>query len=116
MLRYNLEKEGFDVATAPTARRRWSRSPSGKPDLVLLDWMLPLVSGLEVCRQIRRSAGTRDLPVIMLTARGEEGDSIRGLDGGADDYITKPFSPSRADRAHARRAAPRPARRSADDR
>jgi len=65
-----------------------------KPDLVLLDWMLPLVSGIEVCRRIRRSAETRSLPVIILTARGEETDRVRGLDSGADDYVVKPFSPS----------------------
>jgi len=65
-----------------------------KPDVILLDWMLPLVSGLEVCRQIRRSPRTRSLPVIMLTARGEEADRVRGLDSGADDYVAKPFSPS----------------------
>ncbi len=62
------------------------------PDLVLLDWMLPVMSGIEVCRQIRRKPRTRDLPVIMLTARGEEGDKVRGLNTGADDYLTKPFS------------------------
>ncbi len=65
-----------------------------KPDVVLLDWMLPLVSGIEICRQIRRSQETRSVPIIMLTARGEEADKIRGLNSGADDYITKPFSPS----------------------
>ncbi len=65
-----------------------------KPDLVLLDWMLPLLSGIEVCRRLRRLPATRATPVIMLTARGEEGDKIRGLNSGADDYITKPFSPS----------------------
>jgi two-component system, OmpR family, phosphate regulon response regulator PhoB len=64
-----------------------------KPDAVLLDWMLPRISGLEVCRQIRRAPAWRDLPVIMLTARGEEGDRVRGLDSGADDYVVKPFSP-----------------------
>jgi two-component system phosphate regulon response regulator PhoB len=62
------------------------------PDLVLLDWMLPVMSGIEVCRQIRRKPRTRDLPVIMLTARGEEADKVRGLNTGADDYLTKPFS------------------------
>lgn len=65
-----------------------------KPDPVLLDWMLPLVSGIEVCRQIRRMPEARSLPIIMLTARGEEADKIRGLNSGADDYVTKPFSPS----------------------
>jgi len=65
-----------------------------KPDVVLLDWMLPLVSGIEVCRQIRRAPASRTLPIIMLTARGEEGDRVRGLDAGADDYVAKPFSPT----------------------
>ena len=65
-----------------------------KPDLVLLDWMLPYVSGIEICRRLRRDPETRDLPVILLTARGEEDDRIRGLDSGADDYVVKPFSPS----------------------
>ena len=64
------------------------------PDLVILDWMLPLMSGIEVCRQLRRLPETRRLPIVMLTARGEEGDKLRGLDAGADDYVTKPFSPS----------------------
>ena len=80
-----------------------------KPDIVLLDWMLPLVSGIEVCRRIRRSPQTRALPVIMLTARGEESDRVRGLDSGADDYVVKPFSPSELVarlRAVIRRAAP----------
>jgi len=63
-----------------------------KPDLVLLDWMLPLMSGIEVCRQLRRNPETREIPIVMLTARGEEGDKLRGLDSGADDYVTKPFS------------------------
>ena len=63
------------------------------PDIVILDWMLPLMSGLDVCRQLRRRPETRQIPIIMLTARGEEGDRIRGLNSGADDYITKPFSP-----------------------
>ena len=78
------------------------------PDLVLLDWMLPLMSGIEVCRQLRRQTSTANLPIIMLTARGEEGDRVRGLDAGADDYVAKPFSPDRAGGAHPRRAAPHP--------
>ena len=65
-----------------------------KPDIVLLDWMLPYVSGIEICRRIRRNPDTRDLPIILLTARGEEDDRIRGLEAGADDYVVKPFSPS----------------------
>lgn len=63
------------------------------PDVVLLDWMLPKLSGLEICRRLRRDSATRNLPIIMLTARGEEEDRVRGLDSGADDYVTKPFSP-----------------------
>ena len=94
LLRYNLEGAGFDVADAPDGEEALISISERKPDLILLDWMLPLVSGLEVCRQIRRKPETRDIPIIMLTARGEEEDRIRGLDNGADDYITKPFSPS----------------------
>src|SRR5438067_4953831 len=94
MLRYNLEREGFAVDAAADGEEALLRIAERKPDAVLLDWMLPLVSGLEVCRQIRRAPATRALPVIMLTARGQEGDRIRGLDSGADDYVVKPFSPS----------------------
>jgi two-component system phosphate regulon response regulator PhoB len=94
MLRYNLEREGFAVDEAADGEEALLRIAEHQPDAVLLDWMLPLVSGLEVCRQIRRAPTTRSLPVIMLTARGEEGDRIRGLDSGADDYVVKPFSPS----------------------
>ena len=94
MLRYNLEREGFAVDEAADGEEALLRIAERRPDAVLLDWMLPLVSGLEVCRQIRRAPSTRSLPVIMLTARGEEGDRVRGLDSGADDYVVKPFSPS----------------------
>jgi two-component system phosphate regulon response regulator PhoB len=94
MLRYNLEKEGFEVAEATDGEEALLRIAEIRPDVVLLDWMLPLVSGIEVCRQIRRAPQTRTLPVIMLTARGEEADRVRGLNSGADDYIVKPFSPS----------------------
>src|SRR6516164_7932035 len=94
MLRYNLEKEGFGVCEAGNGEEALVQIAERKPDIVLLDWMLPLVSGIEVCRQIRRSLETRALPVIMLTARGEENDRVRGLDSGADDYVVKPFSPS----------------------
>jgi two-component system phosphate regulon response regulator PhoB len=94
MLRYNLEREGFAVDAAGDGEEALMRIAERRPDAVLLDWMLPLVSGLEVCRQIRRAPATRSLPVIMLTARGAEGDRIRGLDSGADDYVVKPFSPS----------------------
>jgi len=94
LLRYNLEREGFRVAEARDGEEALLMAREQKPDLVLLDWMLPLLSGLEVCRQLRRMAETRGVPIIMLTARGEEGDKLRGLDSGADDYVTKPFSPS----------------------
>ncbi|CAA7617971.1 phosphate regulon transcriptional regulator PhoB [Magnetospirillum sp. SS-4] len=92
LLRYNLEKEGYRVAEAGDGEEALTVLAERKPDLVLLDWMLPTLSGIEVCRQIRRKPATRELPVIMLTARGEEGDKIRGLNTGADDYLTKPFS------------------------
>ena len=94
LLKYNLEKEGFGVCEASDGEEALVQIAERKPDVVLLDWMLPLVSGIEVCRQIRRSPQSRAVPIIMLTARGEEGDKIRGLNSGADDYITKPFSPS----------------------
>jgi len=92
MLRYNLEKEGYRVCEAADGEEALTVLSERDPDLVLLDWMLPIMSGIEVCRQIRRKPKTRDLPVIMLTARGEEADKIRGLNIGADDYLTKPFS------------------------
>ena len=94
LLRYNLEKEGFAVCSAGDGEEALLQIAENKPDAVLLDWMLPLVSGLEVCRQIRRAPASRTLPIILLTARGEEADRVRGLDSGADDYIVKPFSPS----------------------
>jgi two-component system, OmpR family, phosphate regulon response regulator PhoB len=94
LLRYNLEKEGYRVTVAVDGEEGLSAIEDSKPDLVILDWMLPLVSGLELCRQVRRKPATRTLPIIMLTARSEETDRIRGLEIGADDYITKPFSPS----------------------
>ncbi|MBV9756393.1 MAG: phosphate regulon transcriptional regulator PhoB [Alphaproteobacteria bacterium] len=92
MLRYNLEKQGFRVEEAGDGEEALTRIEEVKPDLVLLDWMLPVMSGIEVCRQIRRRSTTRDLPVIMVTARTEEQDAVRGLNTGADDYVTKPFS------------------------
>ena len=92
MLRYNLEKEGYRVCEAGDGEEALTLVAERKPDLVVLDWMLPSLSGIEVCRQLRRKPATRELPIIMLTARGEEGDKIRGLNTGADDYMTKPFS------------------------
>jgi len=92
LLRYNLEKQGFRVEEATDGQEALLRVSENKPDLVLLDWMLPSLSGIEVCRQIRRRPATRDLPVIMVTARTEDQDAVRALDIGADDYITKPFA------------------------
>ncbi len=94
LLRYNLEKEGFQVCDAADGEDALVQIAERRPDVVLLDWMLPLVSGIEVCRRIRRSPENRALPIIMLTARGEESDRVRGLDSGADDYVVKPFSTS----------------------
>src|ERR1051325_6770684 len=86
LLRYNFEAAGYEVATALDGDEALLSVAERRPDLIILDWMLPSISGLEVCRQLRRKAATRDVPVIMLTARGEEGDRVRGLDSGADDY------------------------------
>ncbi len=94
MLRYNLERDGYRIVEARDGEEALMVVREERPDLVLLDWMLPLMSGLEVCRQLRRRTETRDVPIIILTARGEELDKVRGLDAGADDYITKPFSPT----------------------
>jgi len=94
LLQYNLDKEGFRVAVATDGEEALLLIDEGLPDLVVLDWMLPKVSGVEVCRRLRARPETRNLPIIILTARGEESDRIRGLDTGADDYIVKPFSMS----------------------
>jgi len=94
LLSYNLEKAGFQAQIARDGDEALLAVEERRPDLVLLDWMLPYVSGIEICRRIRRNPETRDLPIILLTARGEEDDRIRGLDAGADDYVVKPFSPS----------------------
>jgi two-component system phosphate regulon response regulator PhoB len=94
LLRYNLEREGFRVIDAANGEEALLVVKEQRPDLILLDWMLPALSGIEVCRQIRRSPEHRRTPIIMLTARGEESDKLRGLEVGADDYVTKPFSPS----------------------
>jgi two-component system, OmpR family, phosphate regulon response regulator PhoB len=92
LLEYNLEKEGFDVSLSADGEDALLRIEESPPDLVILDWLLPKVSGIEVCRRIRARSETRNLPIIMVTARAEEDDRIRGLDMGADDYLTKPFS------------------------
>ena len=94
LLRYNLEAEGYDVDTASRGDEADTRLKEKAPDLVVLDWMLPGLSGIELCRRLRARPETRALPIIMLTARGEEGDRVRGLDAGADDYVSKPFSPT----------------------
>jgi two-component system phosphate regulon response regulator PhoB len=94
LLRYNLEAAGHEVGIATDGDEALVSLSERLPDLLLLDWMLPGVSGVEVCRQLRRRRESRNLPVIMLTARGEEADRVRGLDSGADDYVVKPFSPS----------------------
>ena len=94
LLDYNLMKEGFRVERAADGEEALLRVAEEPPDLVVLDWMLPKVSGVEVCRQLRAGAETRRTPVLMLTARGEEADKVRGLDTGADDYVVKPFAMS----------------------
>jgi len=93
LVRYNLEHEGFKVECTADGEEGWIMAQETPPDLILLDWMLPNLSGIEICRRLRRHPETANVPVIMLTARAEETDRIRGLDTGADDYITKPFSP-----------------------
>jgi two-component system phosphate regulon response regulator PhoB len=92
LLRYNLEAEGYDVETVARGDDADTRLKEGAPDLIVLDWMLPGLSGIELCRRLRTRPETRDLPIIMLTARGEESERVRGLATGADDYIVKPFS------------------------
>jgi len=94
LLHYNLEKEGYRVGLAGDGEEALIQIDEQAPDLVVLDWMLPKVSGIEVCRRLRAAQATRNLPIVMLTARGEEADRVRGLDTGADDYITKPFAMS----------------------
>lgn len=94
MLRYNLEREGYRVYSTGDGEEALTMVKEYKPDLIILDWMLPSMTGIEVCKQLRWSNDTKNIPIIMLSARGEEGDRIRGLDVGADDYMVKPFSPS----------------------
>ena len=93
LLRYNLEKAGFTTVQADNGRAAIELIEEIDPDLVVLDWMMPEASGIDVCRELRSRPATRLLPIIMLSARGEEGDRALGLDTGADDYIPKPFSP-----------------------
>jgi two-component system phosphate regulon response regulator PhoB len=92
LLQYNLEKEGYDVRVASDGEEALVSVDEKLPDLIILDWMLPKISGIEVCRRLRQRSESRNAPIIMLTARGEESDRIRGLDTGADDYVVKPVS------------------------
>lgn len=92
LLRYNLESEGYETAIASDGDEAMLLIDERIPDLMLLDWMLPKISGIEICRRVRTRQETANLPIIMLTARTEEADRIRGLETGADDYVTKPFS------------------------
>src|SRR3954453_13085902 len=92
LLRYNLEAEGYDVETIARGDEADIRLREGAPDLVVLDWILPGLSGIELCRRLRPRPESKALPIIMLTARGEESERVRGLATGADDYIVKPFS------------------------
>ena len=93
MLAFNLRRAGYDVLSAATGMEARTSMVDQYPDVVLMDWMLPDISGLELTRQLKRDPETREIPVIMLTARAQEDDRVAGLEGGADDYITKPFSP-----------------------
>lgn len=93
MLGYSLQRAGFDVDAAEDVAAARRLVADRRPDLIILDWMLPDVSGVEYARALKRDESTRDVPIIMLTARVEEDDKVRGLDAGADDYMTKPFSP-----------------------
>lgn len=109
ILRYNLEAEGFQVVAASNGEEAMERVAEGLPDLILLDWMMPHVSGLEVCRRIRARPETRGIPILMLSARSEEVDKVRGLETGADDYVIKPYSVAELMarlRAHLRRVRP----------
>ena len=93
LLRYNLDAEGYDVETVGRGDDADTRLKERVPDLVVLDWMLPGLSGIELCRRLRARPETKQLPIIMLTARGEDVDRILGLEMGADDYLAKPFNP-----------------------
>jgi phosphate regulon transcriptional regulator PhoB len=93
LVRYNLEREGFQVAAATDGASGLAQIRKTPPDILLLDLMLPKLSGLDICKEIRRDTSLNRLPILMLTARGEEADRVVGLEMGADDYVTKPFSP-----------------------
>lgn len=92
LLKYNLEKQGYETVSVMDGKDVMNMAVTERPDLILLDWMLPNVQGIDLCRDIRKSYELRNIPIIMLTARGEEADKVRGLSYGADDYMTKPYS------------------------
>ncbi|AXI46557.1 phosphate regulon transcriptional regulatory protein PhoB [Sulfitobacter sp. SK012] len=92
VLAYNLEAEGYAVRRAENGEEAMLMIAEAPPDLIILDWMMPLMSGIEVCRQVKSRSETRGIPVIMLSARSEEVDAVRGLDTGADDYVIKPYN------------------------
>jgi two-component system phosphate regulon response regulator PhoB len=92
LIAFGLRRAGFQVAMAEHSQAALASIGDKRPDLILVDWMLPDTSGLELTRQLRRDANTRDIPIMMLTARADESDKVAGLEGGADDYVTKPFS------------------------
>lgn len=94
MLEYNLEKEGYKVRSTNDGEEAILMIEESKPDIILLDWMLPSISGIEICKMIRRNNNFNSIPIIMLSAKGEEADRIKGLDCGVDDYLVKPFSPA----------------------
>ncbi len=93
LVAYNLEKEGWLVSKAQTGEEGWEKIQAEHPDIILLDLMLPGIDGMEICRRTRQNKLTRDIPIIILTAKAEEADRVLGLESGADDYVTKPFSP-----------------------
>jgi two-component system phosphate regulon response regulator PhoB len=109
LIKHHFSKEGFTVTSTPSGEEALILVDEVRPDLVILDWMIEGISGIEVCRRLRRSRATPSIPILMLTARGEEEDRVRGLETGADDFVTKPFSPkelvARA-KALLRRASP----------
>ena len=92
LIKYNLEKEGYKVSYSDNGNDGIKEIKKKLPDLILLDWMLPDFSGVEICKNLKKDIKFKDLPIIMLTAKGEEEDKVKGLNSGADDYITKPFS------------------------
>ena len=92
LLKYNLEKEGFTVYTESRGSRAVAEIEKNQPSVIILDWMLPEMSGVEICKLVRSKPDIKNIPIIMLTAKGEEEDKIKGLTAGADDYVTKPFS------------------------